>query len=113
MFVNRLLQLTAATYPSQQSDGRCQSTTGLLRATIFAQPQASLGRKPIPLNQCRRALVRAPTPEDEDRRRLCRERKTLTNERVQHVNRIKGLLVCQGISGYEPCGGIDANGSMS
>ena len=48
------------------------------------------------------AMVRAPTPEDEDRRRLCRERKTLTNERVQHVNRIKGLLFCQGISDYEP-----------
>jgi len=48
------------------------------------------------------AMVKAPTPEDEDRRRLCRERKTLTNERVQHVNRIKGLLFCQGISGYEP-----------
>jgi transposase len=48
------------------------------------------------------AMVRAPTAEDEDRRRLCRERKTLTNERVQHVNRIKGLLFCQGISDYEP-----------
>jgi transposase len=48
------------------------------------------------------AMISAPTPEDEDRRRLCRERKTLTNERVQHVNRIKGLLFCQGISGYEP-----------
>jgi transposase len=48
------------------------------------------------------AMVRAPTPEDEDRRRLCRERKTLTNERVQHVNRIKGLLFCPGIFGYEP-----------
>src|ERR1700677_3139191 len=48
------------------------------------------------------AMVRTPTPEDEDRRRVCRERKTLTNERVQHVNRIKGLLFCQGISGYEP-----------
>jgi hypothetical protein len=47
-------------------------------------------------------MVRAPTPEDEDRRRLCRERKTLTVERVQHVNRIKGLLFSQGISGYEP-----------
>jgi transposase len=43
------------------------------------------------------AMVRAPTPEDEDRRRLCRERKTLTNERVQHVNRIKGLLFSQGL----------------
>ena len=48
------------------------------------------------------AMVRAPTPEDEDSRRLCRERKTLTNERVQHVNRIKGLLFSQGISDYEP-----------
>jgi transposase len=48
------------------------------------------------------AMVRTPTPQEEDRRRLCRERKTLTNERVQHVNRIKGLLFCQGISGYEP-----------
>lgn len=48
------------------------------------------------------AMVRAPTPEEEDRRRLCRERKTLTAERVQHVNRLKGLLFCQGITGYEP-----------
>ena len=48
------------------------------------------------------AMVRAPTPEEEDRRRVCRERKTLTDERVQHVNRIKGLLFCQGISDYEP-----------
>ena len=48
------------------------------------------------------AMVKAPTPEEEDRRRLCRERKALTAERVLHVNRIKGLLFCQGISGYEP-----------
>ena len=48
------------------------------------------------------AMVKAPTPEEEDRRRLCRERKVLTNERVQHVNRIKGLLFGQGVSGYEP-----------
>jgi transposase len=47
-------------------------------------------------------MVRAPTPEDEDGRRLCRERKTLTVERIQHVNRIKGLLFSQGVSGYEP-----------
>jgi transposase len=48
------------------------------------------------------AMVRAPTPEDEDSRRVCRERKTLTVERIQHVNRIKGLLFSQGVSGYEP-----------
>jgi len=48
------------------------------------------------------SMVKAPTPEQEDQRRLCRERKVLTAERVLHVNRIKGLLFCQGISGYEP-----------
>jgi transposase len=48
------------------------------------------------------AMVKAPTPEEEDRRRLCRERKVLTNERVLHVNRIKGLLFSQGVCGYEP-----------
>src|SRR5437879_7885366 len=48
------------------------------------------------------AMIKAPTPEEEDRRRLCRERKVLIGERVQHVNRVKGLLFSQGISGYEP-----------
>src|SRR6202161_863536 len=48
------------------------------------------------------AMVRAPTPEDEDSRRVCRESKTLTVERIQHINRIKGLLFSQGVSGYEP-----------
>jgi transposase len=48
------------------------------------------------------AMVKAPTPEEEDRRRLSRERKTLIGERVEHVNRIKGLLFCQGVSDYEP-----------
>jgi transposase len=48
------------------------------------------------------AMVRVPTPEEEDRRRISRERKALTNERISHVNRIKGLLFSQGVSGYEP-----------
>ena len=48
------------------------------------------------------AMVQAPTPEDEDRRRLCRERKVLTAERISHVNRIKGLLFAQGVRDYEP-----------
>ena len=48
------------------------------------------------------AMVKAPVPEEEDRRRLCRERKVLIAERVKHVNRIKGLLFSQGVSGYEP-----------
>jgi transposase len=48
------------------------------------------------------AMVRAPTPEEEDRRRVSRERKALTIERTRHVNRIKGLLFSQGIKGYQP-----------
>jgi transposase len=48
------------------------------------------------------AMVKEPTPEQEDRRRICRERKVLTAERVRHVNRVKGLLMAQGITGYEP-----------
>ena len=47
-------------------------------------------------------MVKALSPEEEDRRRLCRERKTLIAERVEHVNRIKRLLVAQGICDYEP-----------
>ena len=47
-------------------------------------------------------MVKAPTPEEEDRSRLCRERKVLIAERVKHVNRVKGLLFSRGISGYEP-----------
>jgi transposase len=48
------------------------------------------------------AMVCVPTPEAEDRRRIARERKVLTKERIEHVNRIKGLLFGQGISDYEP-----------
>jgi transposase len=48
------------------------------------------------------AMVKAPSPEDEDRRGITRERKVLICERVEHVNRIKGLFFAQGIRGYEP-----------
>jgi transposase len=48
------------------------------------------------------AMVKVPTPGEKDRRHLCRERKALTAERVRHVNRIKGFLFSQGVSGYQP-----------
>jgi transposase len=48
------------------------------------------------------AMVIAPSPEEEDRRRIGRERQTLIAERIEHVNRIKGLLFSQGIFGYAP-----------
>lgn len=48
------------------------------------------------------AMVKVPSIEAEDRRRVNRERKTLVAERIRHVNRIKGLLFGQGVTGYEP-----------
>jgi len=48
------------------------------------------------------AMVVAPSPDEEDRRRICRERRTLIGERIAHVNRIKGLLFSQGIFDYAP-----------
>ena len=47
-------------------------------------------------------VVRVPTVIEEDDRRLHRERSRLINERIQHVNRIKGLLAIHGIYDYEP-----------
>src|SRR5437899_6154162 len=48
------------------------------------------------------AMLRVPTPEEDARLLLARERKALMNERTRHINRIKGLLFSQGITGYEP-----------
>ena len=55
------------------------------------------------------SMVRPPSPEDEHgaegpraRRRLSREREALVKERIQHTNRIKGLLAAQGITDFEP-----------
>ena len=42
-------------------------------------------------------VVHVPSVEDEDRRRLYRERERLINEQGQHTNRIKSLLVLHGI----------------
>lgn len=48
------------------------------------------------------AMVTPPSVDDEDRRRLDRERGVLVATRVQEVNRIKGLLLSQGIRRYGP-----------
>jgi transposase len=47
-------------------------------------------------------VVRVPSVEDEDRRRRSRERERLINARVQHIGRIKGLLMTQGVRDFEP-----------
>ncbi|WFU74212.1 IS110 family transposase [Bradyrhizobium sp. CB2312] len=48
------------------------------------------------------SMLRVPSPVEEDRRRIVRERKVLMEERIRHSNRIKGLLFSQGITGYDP-----------
>jgi len=48
------------------------------------------------------AMVAVPSVEDEDRRRVSRERRSLVVERIRHINRVKGLLFAQGVGDYEP-----------
>jgi transposase len=48
------------------------------------------------------SVVRVPSVAEEDDRRLHRERGRLISERIQHVNRIKGLLALHGIYDYQP-----------
>ncbi|WP_244608770.1 IS110 family transposase [Bradyrhizobium algeriense] len=48
------------------------------------------------------SVVRVPSVAEEDNRRLHRERGRLINERIQHVNRINGLLAIHGIYEYQP-----------
>ena len=48
------------------------------------------------------SVVRVPSVNEEDARRLHRERDRLVLERVQHVNRIKGLCALHGIYDYHP-----------
>ena len=43
------------------------------------------------------SVVRVPSEATEDLRRLDRERKTLVKERTAHHNRVRGLLVSQGV----------------
>jgi transposase len=43
------------------------------------------------------SVVNVPTPDDEDRRQLHRDRSQLVSERTQHTNRIKGLLATLGL----------------
>ena len=48
------------------------------------------------------SVVRVPSVVEEDDRRLHRERDRLINERIQHSNRIKGLLAIHGIYECQP-----------
>jgi transposase len=51
------------------------------------------------------SMVVAPSVEEEDRRRLVRERDALVGERIRETNRIRGLLATHGIYDYDPLRG--------
>jgi len=55
------------------------------------------------------SMVRVPSPREEDRRRVVRERAVLIRERIAITNRIRGLLMSQGITDYQPLRGIAAS----
>jgi transposase len=48
------------------------------------------------------SMVRVPSPEQEDQRRRGRERERRVKERVQHLGRVKGLLMTRGIRDFRP-----------
>ena len=55
------------------------------------------------------SMVRPPSAEAEDRRRVVRERTVLIRERVADHNRIRGLLMRQGVTDFNRCGAIAAS----
>lgn len=47
------------------------------------------------------SAVQVPSVEQDDARRMMRERQRLVKERTAHTNRIRGLLITQGIVGFD------------
>ena len=47
-------------------------------------------------------IVRVPSPQEEDDKRLVRSRNDLLRERIRHSNRIRGLLHLQGVRSIDP-----------
>ena len=47
-------------------------------------------------------IVQVPSPEEEDDKRLLRCRGNLLRDRIQHMNRIRGLLNLQGVRHIDP-----------
>src|SRR5262245_11570764 len=72
--------------------------------------RALMGKTQGDAQACR--VVSAPTVEQEDARRVSRERERLVRERTGHINRIRALLTAQGIREKSVVGGNGWNGSM-
>jgi transposase len=85
-----------ASLPVNRRSRRAKTDRIDLAALLRALMAWHRGEKQV----CR--MVRVPSPEQEDRRRHSRERERLVKERVQHIARIKGLLMTQGIRDFRP-----------
>ncbi len=73
------------------------------RSSIPRRPQNFWHFGALPATVCgMQTIVMNPSVDREDTRRVHRERERLIKERIQHLNRIKGLLATQGIYDYEP-----------
>jgi len=75
-----------------------RAKTDRLDVEMLVRVQAALVRGE--LSAC--SVVRVPSIEVEDARRLHRERDRLVKERSAHINRIKGLLHSVGIRDFQP-----------
>jgi len=92
--VSHIVEAASIAMPRRQRRAKTDRIEGetLIRALMAwkrGEPRAS-------------SLVKVLSPEEDDNRRIVRERKTLIAERLFHVNRIKGLLFTQGIRDYQP-----------
>jgi transposase len=76
---------------------RCVKTDRIDTERLLRSLMAYLRREPKVWS-----VVQVPSLAEEDARRLHRERDRLISERVQHVNRIKGLCALHGIYDYQP-----------
>lgn len=85
-----------ASLPVNRRARRCKTDRIDLAALLRALMAWHRGEKQV----C--CMVRVPSLEQEDCRRRSRERGRLVKERVQHIGRIKGLLMTQGIREFQP-----------
>lgn len=78
-----------------------------VEAMVFTLKAYLLGDKSV----CR--PVRLPSPEEEDAKRLSRERTQLKKERTRHVNRIRALLILHGVRSVPGLWGGNWRGSLA
>ncbi len=102
-WLHRLLELTVSSHVVDAGSiaaprrKRRAKSDGIDGETLIRVLLAWLRREP---RVC--SMVRPPSIEEEDRRRLNREREALVRERTRETNRMRGLLMSQGVRDFNP-----------